>query len=150
MEERTPPAGDRAAEGIAPVAARTDAPGVSPGAYEARFSAIFESTPLGIRLYRLEADGTLRLEACNTSCDRLLGIEHARLVGLPIEQAFPGVDETGLPDRLRSVVRTGQPWEAEQLSYHDERIAGVFEVRAFRVEADTKSVFMAEAVQKSG
>jgi hypothetical protein len=116
--------------------------------YEARFRAIFESTPLGIRLYRLDENGDLRLEACNQAADRLLKIDHAPLLGLTIEEAFPGVVGTGLPDRLREIARTGQTWEADDFSYHDERIDGYFEVHAFRAEPDTVAVIFEDTTAR--
>jgi HD-GYP domain-containing protein (c-di-GMP phosphodiesterase class II) len=117
--------------------------------YESRFRALFESTPLGILLYRFEADGgALRLEAGNAACDRLIHIEHASLMGLTIEEAFPGVVGTDFPERLREVGRTGTPFQTEQLDYRDEQIAGAFEVHAFRVESDLVAVLFDDVTRR--
>lgn len=137
MSSGTPDSGSAAA----------GAPGAS-ALLESRFRALFESTPLGIRLYRLEDDGTLRLEACNAACDRLLHIEHAPLLGLAIEDAFPGVVGTGLTDRLREVGRTGVPFQADEFTYRDDRIAGAFEIHAFRVEPSLIAVLFEDVTRR--
>jgi PAS domain S-box-containing protein len=108
--------------------------------YESRFRAIYDNTPLGIRLYRLHDDGRLIFEAYNTSADKLLGIDHATRVNMEIEKAFPMIVGTELPVRLREVATTGVSWSTQQFAYQDNEISGIFDVRAFRAEPNTVAV----------
>ncbi|GAB1400687.1 hypothetical protein MASR1M66_21420 [Aminivibrio sp.] len=59
-------------------------------ASEEKFRSIVEASPMGMHFYDLQADGRLTLSGANPAADRLLGVEHATLVGLDIEDAFPG------------------------------------------------------------
>ncbi|GAB1428907.1 hypothetical protein MASR2M17_23420 [Aminivibrio sp.] len=57
---------------------------------------------MGMHFYDLQADGRLESGA-NPAADRLLGVEHATLVGLDIEDAFPGLKGTDIAGMYRSV-----------------------------------------------
>lgn len=99
---------------------------------EERFRSIVESAPVGMHLYDLESDGTLRFVSANPAADRILGIDHTPLFGLAIEDAFPGLIGTDVPGHYRSVAMTGKPWTSAQVNYDAGDISGAFEVRAFR------------------
>ncbi len=86
---------------------------------------------MGVHLYRLEGD-RLIFTGANPAADRILGVDNGRFVGLVLEEAFPPLAASEIPARYREVVRTGEPWSTEQVSYDDERIVGAFEVHAFR------------------
>jgi PAS domain S-box-containing protein len=95
------------------------------------FRALVEAAPFGLHLYRLEPDGQLVFTGANPAADRILGIENAALRGRSIEEAFPALASTDIPDRYREVARTGVSWNAERVYYDDERITGAYEVHAF-------------------
>ena len=80
------------------------------------------------------------LQAANPAADQLWGFSHDRLLGLTIEEAFPGSVGTPLPDKLREVAAHGGQWQTEQYAYQDDHVAGYFEVRAFRTEPNTVAV----------
>ena len=65
-------------------------------ASEERNRLIIEGSPTGIHLYELEDDSLVFLGA-NPAADRILGIEHAALVGQTIDDVFPGLRETRGP-----------------------------------------------------
>jgi PAS domain S-box-containing protein len=99
---------------------------------EARIRNIFDNLPLGLHRYRLEADGRLLFEGSNPAADRLLGVDNARFIGMTIEEAFPSLIGTEVPDRYRKACTEGTPWSTEQIVYEDDHIKGAFEVSAFR------------------
>jgi len=88
---------------------------------------------MGLHLYRLEPDGRLVLSGANAGADRILGLKNADFVGKTIEEAFPGLAGTEVPERYRQVARSGASWATEIVNYQDERISGAFEVHAFQV-----------------
>jgi PAS domain S-box-containing protein len=102
-----------------------------PGQADDRFDCFVDASPMGIHLYRLEGD-RLAFAGANRAAERILGLSHGPLVGLAIEEAFPPLAATEVPARYREVVRTGVSWSTEQVTYQDDRIAGAFEVHAFR------------------
>jgi len=54
-----------------------------------RLHAIIEAAPFGAYEYELHADGRLVFIGYNPAADRILGVDHARFIGLSIEEAFP-------------------------------------------------------------
>lgn len=99
---------------------------------ESRYRQLVESTPMGVHIYRLDGEGRLVLEGANPAADAALGVEHRERVGLALEEAFPGLVGTGVPDQLRRVCEVGEPWQADELAYRDGRTQGYFDVHAFR------------------
>ena len=100
---------------------------------EEKFHNITEYIPLGIHFYRLFNDGRLIFCGANPAADTILGIPHALLVGKTIEDAFPALVQTRIPERYRTVARTGEPWQSEEITYKDGQIEGAFSVYAFQI-----------------
>jgi len=99
---------------------------------EQRFRSIVEASPLGMHMYRLEADGRLIFTGANPAAETILGFNHQLVVGQPIELAFPALVNTEVPDQYRRIAREGGVWELEQIDYQDQRVSGAFEVHAFQ------------------
>ena len=85
-------------------------------------------------LVSLENDGRLIFAGANPAADKLMHMDNSRLVGLPMEQAFPGLTGTEAPERFRVVCAQNAVWHAEQFEYRDQDIAGSFELHCFQVE----------------
>ncbi len=100
---------------------------------EETFRSIVESSPMGIHIYQLEDDERLVFMGANPAADRLLGMDHQEFVGKTIEEAFPPLAETEIPDRYRRAARHGKRWFTEQVNYDHGSIAGAFEVSVFRM-----------------
>jgi len=114
-------------------AAGKKAPQARKGA-ERRYQNLLQSSPMGIHLFRLEEDGRLIFTGANPAADKLMHVDNSRLLGQPLEEAFPGLTATEAPERFREVCATGGTWQAELLDYRDQDTAGAFEVHCFQVE----------------
>ncbi len=99
---------------------------------EKKFRNIIESLPLGIHIFTLLEDSTLLFSGFNPAANEILHIDHAALVNMPIEAAFPGLIGTELPERFREIARLGGTWDCEQVPYDQGAISGTFEVHAFQ------------------
>ncbi|NLH16355.1 MAG: PAS domain S-box protein [Phycisphaerae bacterium] len=100
---------------------------------EERFRKIVQSSPMGIHLYEVNADGELILIDANAAADRFTGTHTADLLGLPAEKAFPGLAGTDIPARYKQVALGQIPaFEMNDLEYHDSNIEGFFDVHAFQ------------------
>ncbi len=99
---------------------------------EARLGSIIRAMPVGMHLYRLEADGRLIFTGANPAADKILKIDHQRFIGKTIEAAFPSLVETEVPSRYRAVAAGGETWKLDQIIYHDNQIAGAYDVYAFQ------------------
>ena len=97
-----------------------------------RFRSVFEMSPMGMHMYRLEGDGTLVFAGANPAADRILGVGNAQFVGHLIEDAFPPLAETEIPSHYKDVARHGGSWHSDQIIYRDHQIAGAYDVHAFQ------------------
>lgn len=102
------------------------------GRLEEESRRLVASIPVGLHRYRLEDDGRLVFAGANPAADSILGIDHSRLVGLTIEEAFPGLAGTDVPEAYRRTASKGLPWLDESVTYSDGRVAGAFLVQAFQ------------------
>ncbi|WP_310600457.1 PAS domain S-box protein [Desulfobulbus sp.] len=102
-------------------------------ASETIFRNIVQASPMGIHIYDLLPDGRLVLAGANPAADRLLGLEHSRLVGKTLEDILPALPETELPLRFRRAAEFGESWRNERFEYADAAIAGVFELHVFQM-----------------
>ena len=98
-----------------------------------RFRAMVLAAPLGMHFYRLEPDGRLVFIASNPAGDRILRLDHTTCLGKTIEEAFPALVGTEIPDRYRAAARDGTPWHVETVTYRDERVEGAYQVEAFAI-----------------
>jgi two-component system cell cycle sensor histidine kinase/response regulator CckA len=70
------------------------------------------------------------------------------LVGKTIEEIFPPLADTEIPQRYRQAAANGVPWETEQMDYQDERIHGAFEVRAFQTAPNSMAVMFSDVTER--
>ena len=90
------------------------------------------SIPVGLHRYRLERDGRLVFVGANPAADAILGVDNRQFVGRTIEEAFPALAGTQVPEAYRRSAIEGAPWRGEELTYADGQIAGAFLVQAFQ------------------
>jgi PAS domain S-box-containing protein len=109
---------------------------------------LLERAPLGVHRWDLQADGRLLFAGANPAAARILGFDHAPLLGKPIEEAFPALRTTDIPDLYRRVATTGEPYEHEQVSYSDERVVGVFDIAAFQIEQNRMAVWFRDITER--
>jgi PAS domain S-box-containing protein len=115
---------------------------------EASFRALVEASPMGVHLYRLEADGRLVFIGANPAADTILGVPNARFVGKEILEAFPPLAATEVPARYREIAERGGRWRTEQVDYQDDQIRGAFEVHAFRYAPRHMAAFFLEITER--
>jgi PAS domain S-box-containing protein len=104
---------------------------------ERRMRSIVESLPMGMHLYNLEPDGRLVFIGANPAADRILGVDNRIFIGKTIEEAFPPLKDTEVPQRYRDAARSGRSWQTESIEYQNDLIKGAFEVHAFQTAPDT-------------
>ena len=114
---------------------------------ESRVRSIVESSPMGIHLYRLEEPGHLVLTGSNPAGDRMIGTPVGPLVGRTIEEAFPGLAGTEVPDRYRRLCAEGGSWQTE-ITYSDDRTRGTYEVNAFQTAPGMMAVMFLDVTER--
>jgi len=101
---------------------------------EERFSHVVKASPVGMQFFRLEEDGRLRLAGANPAADKLLGVDHSKLMGRSIEEAFPSTEGSGFVEHLCGTARSGTPLRMEMVDPREGMGQGAFEVIATRSE----------------
>lgn len=115
---------------------------------EDRYRSIIESLPIGIHIYRLDAHDRLVFSGWNAAANRILKIENQQFMGQTIEEAFPSLADTEIPDRYRDAARSGIPWQTAQITYDDQVISGAYEVYAFRSEPRTAVIVFLDVTER--
>ena len=99
---------------------------------EEKFRRILESSPTGMLLFRLEDDGRLVLSGTNPATGRMTGLDQHKLLGLTLEEAFPGLAGTEVPALFRQVARADLGGQSFEIPYRDKRFGGYFAVQVFQ------------------
>ena len=81
-------------------------------ASEQKFKNIVQESPMGIHLYELKENDRLVFTGGNSASDRFLGVDHMQFIGKTIEEAFPGLIDTEVPERYRDAAKNGVIWRS--------------------------------------
>lgn len=117
---------------------------------ESKMREIVESAPFGAHLYELMADDRLVFVGANHAADSILGVSNQQFIGKTIEEAFPPLQDTDIPDAYRSVAATGKRYEVEQIAYSEGKIHSVFEVHAFQTGKNRMAAFFSDITELKG
>ncbi|MHA1227182.1 MAG: PAS domain-containing sensor histidine kinase [Candidatus Hodarchaeales archaeon] len=107
---------------------------------EEQYRSIWDFAPFGLLSFHLLNDGSLILTGTNHACDQILGINGEKLIGQMLENAFPELIHTEIPEAFRRVAKDGIKWMdnhfALQHDHNPNQIAfsGVFEFYAFQTQ----------------
>ena len=107
---------------------------------EEKFRSIVESSPTAMYFYHLEPGNRLILTGANPAADTIIGISHKSLLGKTIEEAFPRLANTEIPDMYRKVARSELGPQSFETGYADERFDGYYYVHVFRTGQDEIAV----------
>jgi PAS domain S-box-containing protein len=115
---------------------------------EEKFRSMVESSPTAMYLYQLGDDGGLYLTDANQAADRELGVSHAGLIGKPLEQAFPGLVETGVPAMYAAVAKGELGIQKFEIGYDHSGIFGYYDVTVFQTNPGTIAVIFMDISER--
>lgn len=107
---------------------------------EKRLQEIVDSAPFGAHIYELINNRLVLIQA-NQSANNILGMDHGKLLGKTLEDAFPSLTMTELPARFKSTAKYGVPYSIPQLNYGDGDFPGIFEFHAIQTRQDQVTAF---------
>jgi PAS domain S-box-containing protein len=116
--------------------------------YRQRYRNIINSAPIGILTYELTPDGQLLLTGSNPSANTILGHDFTPSVGKPIEEVFPELVNTFLPDEYRRICREGGCYHGDNFEYRDERVSGFYEFDAFQTSPGNVAVAFTDVTER--
>ncbi len=101
---------------------------------EEKFRNIIETSPTAFYVYQLQNDNRLILMNANAAADKEIGIQHAKLIGMTLEEAFPQLVGTEVPKIYRKIAKGELGAQRFDIRYEDKEdgISGFFEVHAFQ------------------
>jgi PAS domain S-box-containing protein len=99
---------------------------------EVKFRSIINSTPKGIYLYVLNEKGQLIFSGANPSADRIIGVKHQILIGKTIEEAFPNLANTNIPELYKKVAKGEASVSNFEIEYADDKAKGYYEVAVYQ------------------
>jgi len=111
---------------------------------EEQFRHVIEFCPLGVLIYHLADDGRLILRGANTAAEKILKTDLRPLLGKRMEDAFPALAKTDIPERYRRICVNGIPWGIEELPYGNGVIQGTFQVYAFQTAPGRLAVMFSD------
>ena len=97
-----------------------------------RYRNTIESSPMGILTYQLTADDQLVLTGSNPAVNAILEADITAFIGKTIEEVFPGLTHTSLPEDYRRICKEGGFCHGDNFAYQDERVSGLYEFTAFQ------------------
>jgi diguanylate cyclase (GGDEF)-like protein/PAS domain S-box-containing protein len=115
---------------------------------EEKFRNMIDCSPLGMHLYTLNEQGDLIFSIANPTVDRLLGVDIDELLGKKIEDAFPSLAETDLPDLFRAVARNQIATQTLETTYRDDRVQGDFLITVFHIAENSVAVTFMDITQR--
>ncbi len=113
-----------------------------------RLRSIINIAPFGAHTWELGEDNNLYLEGYNLSADRILGIDHSPKIGLKIEDAFPDLKNSEIPEVYRAVIETGNIYKTVNYSYQDDALSGAFDLSAMKIGERQMTVFFQDVTEQ--
>jgi PAS domain S-box-containing protein len=101
---------------------------------------IVQTIPAGLFIYQFEPPDQLFLLQGNPEAERLTGLHIKDWIGKEFNEIWPKAQEAGITETFLKPMKTGQTFETEELYYEDQRLAGAFKIRAFRLPGDRLAV----------
>ncbi|MCK9580462.1 MAG: PAS domain S-box protein [Methanoregula sp.] len=100
---------------------------------EARYRSVIEFSPFGMHFYEIQPDGSLIFTGANPAADTILGVNNRQYIGRTLEDAFPDLVSTEIPDNYRRIARNGGSWHTDRVIYENGAIHGAFSVSVFQI-----------------
>jgi PAS domain S-box-containing protein len=115
---------------------------------ERRLQSVLDVAPFGSFVCELQNNGRLVFVWGNRSADQILRTDCSRFAGNTIEEAFPVLARTALPDTLRKVALNGEPFHHDDFAYDTDEIPGIFEIHALPLPQNRIAVFFWDISEK--
>jgi PAS domain S-box-containing protein len=97
------------------------------------FHEVVRLLPTGIYIYEWHDPDKLVLIDGNDEAEKIAGIRTKDWIGREFNEIWPAAKDAGITDTYLQVLKTGIPYETEEIAYTDLRISGAFRIRTFRI-----------------
>ncbi|MGV7928765.1 MAG: PAS domain S-box protein [Spirochaetota bacterium] len=115
---------------------------------ETRLRSIIDNSPLGIHTYALEPGGRLVFTGANPAAAKMIGIDINSRIGEAIEEVFPPLAGTEIPERYRRAAAFNELFKLEQVEYRDDLVSGLYEVYAFQTSPGNMAAMFLDVTKR--
>lgn len=113
-----------------------------------KISQILDASPYGVHIYELNEKDELIFSGFNSAANKILGIDHSELINKKLEEAFPDLINTEVPDIYRKIARYGSHIDDEVIDYEDNHVRGSFNFTALQIEPGKIATFFSDITEK--
>jgi signal transduction histidine kinase len=117
-------------------------------ASEKYYRSIMKSIPVGLLVFKLATDGQLHFVDANPASNKITDSYTQRILGQSVEQAFPFLKGTGLPEILKKVALEGSSWSSEGTEFKYNEKAYVYQIAAFQIAPNEVAVVFNDVTNK--
>lgn len=113
-----------------------------------KISQILDASPYGVHIYELNEKDELIFSGFNSAANKILGIDHSELIDKTLEEAFPDLINTAVPDIYKKIARNGSHIDDEVIDYDDSHVRGSFNFTALQIEPGKIATFFSDITEK--
>lgn len=113
-----------------------------------KISQILDASPYGVHIYELNEKDELIFSGFNSAANKILGINHSDLINKKLEEAFPELIQTDVPDIYRKIAKNGSHIDDEVIDYEDNHVRGSFNFTALQIEPGKIATFFFDITEK--
>jgi signal transduction histidine kinase/CheY-like chemotaxis protein len=107
-----------------------------------------QAIPSGLFIYQYQHPDRLTLVFGNPEAERLTRIRIEEWLGKDFNEIWPAAHVTGITESFLNVLKTGELLESEELFYRDNRLEGVFRIRAFPMAGNRLGVAFEDVTER--
>lgn len=115
---------------------------------EEKFSKIVNSSINGMYFYQLNANEQLIFIGANPAADKIIGISHELLIGKTIEEVFPELANTDVPELYKNIARGEADPQTFDIEYNDTVVSGFYQVQVFQTENNSITVHFTDISER--
>lgn len=115
---------------------------------ERLYRQMTENAPFGMAFFEIDDQEQLIFTHANPAADSILQIDHSLISGQKIEQAFPYMKGTEVPENYLDAARNNKTWITEKLVLNTAEREIVFEVKAFQTLPGKMVAIFADITKK--
>ncbi|MBN2805258.1 MAG: PAS domain S-box protein [Prolixibacteraceae bacterium] len=115
---------------------------------EEKFRSIVHSSPNGIYFYHLSDTDQLIFAGANPAADKIIGFDHRLLLGKKLQEAFPNLTDTFVPELYTKIAKGEEPTTTFEIEYQDSKATGFYEVTVYSTGNNTIAVEFIEISER--
>ena len=111
-----------------------------------QIAGFIKNSPIGSHSYELK-DDTLLFRGGNVAADRMLQMDHNKLIGQSLEKIFPALADTEIPSIYKEIASKGTSWDSDEIKYLLGNAVRYYKVNAFQTSPGSMIAMFADITE---